>query len=103
MNGEGIVLAVCGGMAVLALVLSLTPFQRHARAIAQLTLLLTLAAVPVAMLFDVVFTDTSGADTASKATLLAKSISHAMNFAVLMLPCAGLAVLALRRVNARRG
>jgi hypothetical protein len=95
------VLAGCSGLALVALLLSLTRLQSWARVTAQTALLLTLLAVPLALVLDVVFTRASG-DPGSKAMVLARTISHAMNYGALALPGAGIAGLALRRVNARR-
>lgn len=97
-----VALIVCGGTAVLALVLSMTAKQRLARQLGQIALWLTLGAAPVAIAIDLVRLWSAADDAATRATLLGRAISHAMNYGVLLLPCAALAGLALRRANTRR-
>jgi hypothetical protein len=102
MDAFAFVLIVCGGAAVAALALSMTARLKLARRLAKTSLWLALAAVPIAMAIDLFRLWLDGNDPSSTAVLLGKTISHAMNYGVLMLPCAGLAALALRRANARR-
>lgn len=102
MNGFALVLIACGVTAVLALVLSIGERRQLARRTAQVSLWLILGAVPIAMAVEILSLWLRADDAGSKATLLGRTISHAMNYGVLALPCAAIAGLALRRANTHR-
>ena len=102
MSPFAFVLIVCGGTAIVALVLSMTTRPRLARRIAQVSLWLTLGAVPLAIAIDLIQLGLGADHGYSKASVLGRTISHAMNYGVLALPCAVVAALALRRANAAR-
>src|SRR5688500_15857499 len=102
METFALVLMVCGGTAVLALAFSLTRHGRAARRLALISLWLTLGAVPAAIAIDVTRLWLGADGAGSKAFLVGKTISHAMNYGALALPCAALAGLALRRARSRR-
>jgi len=100
MDSFALVLVSCGGTAMLALLLSVTKKWRLARRIGQISLWVTLGAVPLAIMIDIVRLWLGGADDEySNAFLIGRAISHAMNYGVVALPSAMLAGLALRRVN----
>jgi hypothetical protein len=101
MSTFAMLMIVCGGSAVLALALSVSPQWRIARRLAQGSLWLTLAGVPLVLAIDVtrMWLDATGS---SSALVLGKSISQAMSYGAVAVPCAVIAGMALRRVNARR-
>jgi hypothetical protein len=101
MNTSALLFGVCGGMALLALVCTVLRL-RVARRLAQSSLWLTLAGVPVVLALDVVRLWLADDGAHSSAFLLGKSISHALNYGTIALPCAALAALALRRATAHR-
>jgi len=102
MDPFAFVLIVCGATAVVALVLSMTSQLSLARRFGQVSLWLTLAAIPVAIAIDVVRMWLGAAGPESKAALVGETISHAMSYGVLVLPCAAIAGLALRRASTLR-
>ena len=103
MDAFALVLIVCGGSALLALALSMTTKLSLARQLGKTSLWIALAAVPVGILLDLARMWLGVHDAYSEAFVVGRTISHAMNYGVLVLPCAAIAGLALRRANSRRG
>jgi hypothetical protein len=100
MNTSAVLFGVCGGTALLALVCTVLRL-RVARRLAQSSLWLTLAGVPVVLALDVARLWLAD-DGVHSSALLGKSISHALNYGTIALPCAALAALVLRRASAHR-
>ena len=96
------VLLACAASALLALTLSLGRKRVAARRMAQLSLWLTLVAVPVAIVAEgVAWWLREDVGAVSKATLVGRLIAQGMNHGALALPCAFIAGLALRRASTR--
>jgi hypothetical protein len=100
MSTFAILIIVCGGSAVLALALSISARWRIARRVAQGSLWLTLAGVPLVLAIDITRMWLDAGSGASSALVLGKTISQAMSYGAVALPCAVIAGMALRRVNA---
>jgi hypothetical protein len=88
-------LALSATTAVLALLLSLATRAPFARRLAHASLWLTLAALPASLLWDLFFP----AATQPHTTQLATLIEHLKKYGGLAFPCAGLAMLAIRRTT----
>jgi hypothetical protein len=102
MTAPAMLLAVAGVAGVTALVLSIAYGGKLARGLALASLWLAIAAVPTSVLWDVL-TPLAGSDpTASKAERTGMIISHVMNYGALVMPFAGIAMVALRSVAARK-
>lgn len=83
--------------ALLALVLSITPYVIVARRIALLALWLALAVVPLAVVLDL-----GELSSLSGATVFQHVLEHTRSYAGIALPCAFVASLALSRAKAVR-
>ncbi len=101
MSTFALLMIVCGGSAALALALSISAQWRIARRMAQGSLWLTLAGVPLVLAIDVTRMWLDAGSGSSSALVLGKTISQAMSYGAVALPCAVIAGMALRRVNAR--
>ena len=103
MTAPALVLSVSGLAALLALALSFRGGGLLVRRIAQASLWLALAAVPISIASDTFAPPGAVAsDPSSRATRLGAAISHAMDYGALVIPFAGVAMFALRRANAAR-
>ena len=93
------ILVACVATSTLALAVSTGRHTKWARRLGLCALLLILGVLPIATLADVIpfWAD----DTVSKARRLGRTISHMMNYGIVALPCAVIAVLALHRARKR--
>ena len=103
MTAPALLLATSGVAALLALVLSFVSDGRLARRLAIASLWLALAAVPCSIAWDVVVPASNAVDASSKATMLGLALSHAMSYGAVIVPFAGIAMIALRRVSIANG
>jgi ABC-type branched-subunit amino acid transport system permease subunit len=103
MTAPALLLATSGVAALLALVLSFVSDGRLARRLAIASLWLALAAVPCSIAWDVVFPPPDAVHASSKATMLGVAISHVMSYGAVIVPFAGIAMIALRRASIAEG
>jgi hypothetical protein len=89
MTAPAFLLATSGVAALIALVFSFVSDGRLARRLAVASLWLALATVPCSIVWDAF----------SKATPLSAAISHVMNYGVVVVPFAGIAMIAMRRAT----
>jgi len=91
-------LLVAGAIAaLLALMLSITPYVLIARRTALAALWLSIAVVPLAVALDV-----GELQTVSGATVFMHTLEHVRSYGAIALPCAFVASLALNRAKATR-
>jgi hypothetical protein len=83
--------------ALLALLLSITPYVIVARRLGLAALWLSLAVVPLAVVLDL-----GELSAVSGATVFSHVLEHTRSYAGIALPCAFIASLALRRAKAAR-
>jgi hypothetical protein len=95
MTAPMLLLALSAGTAMLALLLSFATRGPLARRVAYASLWLTLAAIPASLLWDLLLPS----PLQPHATQLGNLITHLKNYGSLTLPCAGLAMLAIRRTT----
>jgi hypothetical protein len=100
-SGFAFVVMACGVTAALALALSLTKHRVLARRLAQLSLWLTLAGLPIAFLGDAASAWLTADPPVATAVLLGQLVTQAKSSFVLVLPCAAMAGMALRKASAR--
>ena len=86
-----VVIVTCGACALTALALSMTRRRLAARRLAQVSLWLVVAGVPVALAGEL----TSGR------VELAQALSHVGGYGAALLPCAAIAGMGLRRASSR--
>jgi hypothetical protein len=95
MTAPLLLLALSAGTALLALLLSFTTRGPFARRLAHASLWLSLAAIPASLLWDLLIPSPTPPQTTQLATL----IEHLKKYGGLAFPCAGLAMLAIRRTT----
>jgi len=93
MTAPILLLALSAGTALLALLLSLATRGPLARRLAHASLWLTLAAIPASLIWDLLL------PSPTSATQLTNLIEHLKKYGSLAFPCAGLAMLAIRRTT----
>jgi hypothetical protein len=99
MTAPAFVLAASGVAGLLALLLSFVTDGRIARRLAVASLWLALAAVPCSIAWDLAVPPTPMAGASSKATRLGAALSHVTSYAVVVMPFAGIAMIAMRRAS----
>jgi hypothetical protein len=100
MTAPAMLLAAAGAVAILALALAIVHGGKLARGLALASLWLAIAAIPASVLWDVLVPlagDQPGASDAERTGLV---ISHLTTYGALVMPFAGIAMVALRRVAA---
>jgi hypothetical protein len=95
MTAPILLLTLSAGSALLALLLSLSTRGPSVRRLAHASLWLSLAAIPASLIWDLLFPSTSQ----PQATQLTTLIEHLKKYGSLAFPCAGLAMLAIRRAT----
>lgn len=99
MTAPAFQLATSGIIALLAFALSFVTDGRVARRLAVASLWLALATVPCSIVWDVAVAPPPELVASSKATRLGAAISHVMNYGAVVVPFAGLAMIAMRRAT----
>lgn len=95
-------LLVTGALAaLLALMLSITPYVTFAQRVALAALWLSLAVVPFAVVLDLAELSSGGA-AVDGATVFAQVLKHARAYGAIAFPCAFVASLAMNRAKAIR-
>jgi len=95
-------LLVTGALAaLLALMLSITPYVIFAQRVALASLWLSLAVVPFAVVLDVSALSSGGA-AVDAGTIFTQVLKHARAYGAIALPCAFVASLAMNRAKAVR-
>jgi hypothetical protein len=95
MTAPIVLLALSAGTALLALLLSTATRGPFARRLAHASLWLTLAAIPASLICDLLLPSPAQ----PQATQLSILIEHLKRYGSLAFPCAGLAMLAIRRTT----
>lgn len=95
MTAPLVLLTLSAGTALLALLLSLATHGPFPRRLAHASLWLTVAAIPASLAWDLLFPSS----TKPEATQLTTLIEHLKRYGTLAFPCAGLAMLAIRRTT----
>lgn len=95
-------LLVSGGLAALiAMMLSVTPYVIFARRLALGALWLSILVVPLAVTLDLSQAAGSG-EAVSSATVFTQTLEHVKSYGAIALPCAFVASLAMNRAKAVR-
>lgn len=95
-------LMLSGGIgALVALLLSLTPYVIFARKLGLVALWLSLMVIPLAVTLDLTQLSSGGAAVDS-GTVFTQTLMHAKSYGALALPCAFVASMAMNRAKAVR-
>jgi hypothetical protein len=95
-------LVLSGGLgALLAMLLSVTPYVIVARKLALAALWVSLMAIPLAVALDLSEAATAGS-AVDGATVFSQTLEHVKSYGALALPCAFLAMAAMNRAKAVR-
>jgi hypothetical protein len=95
MTAPILLLALSAGTALLALLLSLITRGPLPRRLARASLWLAVAAIPASLIWDLLLPSS----TQPEATQLTTVVEHLKSYGSLAFPCAGLAMLAIRRTT----
>jgi hypothetical protein len=95
MTAPILLLALSAGTALLALLLSFATRGSFARRLAHASLWLALAAIPASLIWELLLLF----PTPPRASQLTTLIEHLKKYGSLAFPCAGLAMLAIRRTT----